>query len=93
VFTVADYAWVESGICTCGHRQKIRRFVGADVSCAGLCVRCGSPLHCQPFFLHRPVEGVRLGANLSTPFRALGTEAVPWALVRHDAGATFFHHP
>lgn len=92
-FTISDYAWAESGICTCGRRRKVHRFVAPGEAHAGACDRCGKPLRVQEFFMHRPVGAVHVARHLDLPLGELGAQGADWALVRDGQAAVFVLNP
>lgn len=93
-FTVGDcYTWAESGICTCGRRRKVHRFVAPGQAHAGTCDRCGKPLHVQPFFTHRPVGATHVAGHMDLPLGQLGAQDADWALVRDGQAAVFVINP
>ncbi len=92
-FTVSHFSWAESGMCTCGRRGKVHRFVAPGETHAGACRRCGKPLHVQPFFIRRPVGAAHVARHLHLPLGELGARGADWALVRDGQAAVFFLNP
>ncbi len=92
-FTVGEWRWAERGVCECGHEQAVGLFVAPGHELAGHCARCGRPLHCQPFFLHRRIGAACFETIGHRPLHELGAERVDWALVRSGHGGVLFQNP
>lgn len=91
--TVDDRSFAESGVCDCGYAGPIGRLVGPNEKRAGRCPECGKALHCERFFLHRPVSTQLLGSALTLPLRETGAGEPEWALIQNSEKALLFQNP
>jgi len=92
-FVPGDLAWAERGICRCGRRQSIGRFVHPSKPRAGNCPKCGEPIFCAPFFLHRRVSESLIAPVRDKPLRELGGIPPEWLLARTEHAGTLFLNP
>jgi molybdopterin/thiamine biosynthesis adenylyltransferase len=89
-FTVDHLVFAVAGICACGKRRRVERFVAPGASAPRACEVCRRPVHPEGFFSRRPVAADDLGDAVHRPLRELGAEAPRSVLVAEDQRAVLF---
>lgn len=89
-FRVDDMAFVQSGICGCGRRHPLDRFLAPGGRGPQACDVCRQPLRADAFFSHRPVAASDLGETLHQPLAQIGVECPRCVLVIEDSRAVLF---
>jgi molybdopterin/thiamine biosynthesis adenylyltransferase len=85
-FSVDELRFAETGLCRCGARRPLARFVGSG-GLAGKCPSCHAPVQAEAFRSHRRVPARLLDGQMDRTLADIGAGEARWVVVSGDERA------
>lgn len=89
-FAVDQLVFAQAGVCACGMRRRIGRFLAPGARGPEDCSVCRKPVYSDAFFSHRPVASEYLKDAVHRPLQELGAVEPRCVLVAANERAALF---